>query len=523
MRLRLKSLRAKILTATAVSFTVIAGCAIVLYHNVDRMLELEHDVSHSTDVIEHIDELRLKLADMQTGVRGYIITGDEAFLAPYRQASPELAPLLQESKALLQGKPAFLAKVERIEALALDWDQHDLQPEIVHRQAVTAGTLSMEVLTEDLKKAQSKANLDEIRTLVDDLRHYENQHLANCTARFDTMAARSEVLATVGIGSAIVIGLAWLLWIIRQTSNTLAGLAETIDAGTLQINVATGQISSAVQTLADGATEQASSLEEASASLEEISSTTARNATSAGDAMPYARRTEDAAQEGSQTAGEMKAAMDSIREAAARVSQITKTVDEIAFQTNILALNASIEAARAGDAGSGFAVVAEEVRNLAQRSAKAARETAAQLEGSVEQADLGLQISLRLSDNFQSILDASSEVTSRIRDIATASSEQSQGVQQINQGVSQLDQVVQTNAAMAEETAAASEELNQQSESLKKLVQSLMVLSGRQQGTVVGPTRRISFVQAGAKPPQAPQRPPQPAKTKRKEELLLTA
>jgi methyl-accepting chemotaxis protein len=170
--------------------------------------------------------------------------------------------------------------------------------------------------------------------------------------------------------------------------------------------------------------------------------------------------------------------MDAIKVSSDNIAKIIRTIDEIAFQTNILALNAAVEAARAGEAGLGFAVVAEEVRALAQRSAQAARETAAKIEDSIEKSRQGVHISGKVSASLTEILDKARKVDDLIAEIATSSREQSQGIGQISIAITQMDKVTQNTAATAEESASAAEELSSQAENMKESVHQLLRLVG---------------------------------------------
>ena len=203
-----------------------------------------------------------------------------------------------------------------------------------------------------------------------------------------------------------------------------------------------------------------------------------RTADSATQAKELAAQTRGAADTGATDMAEMNVAMDAIKQSSGEIAKIVKTIDEIAFQTNILALNAAVEAARAGEAGAGFAVVAEEVRALAQRSAQAAKETAAKIEESVAKSNHGVTISGKVAHSLQQIVDRARQVDTIVAEIATASTEQSQGIGQVNSAVSQMDKVTQSNASNAEESAAAAEELNAQSTELRKLVADLQRLVG---------------------------------------------
>jgi len=173
---------------------------------------------------------------------------------------------------------------------------------------------------------------------------------------------------------------------------------------------------------------------------------------------------------------ETSAAMQQISDASDQISKIIKVIEEIAFQTNLLALNAAVEAARAGEHGKGFAVVAEEVRNLAQRVTGAAKETSALIEQTVNRVRRGVELNQTTSNNFASIIASAGKVAELVAQIARASSEQAQGVEQINTAVGQMDRVTQSNAAAAEESASAAEELAAQAETLKTIVTDLVVL-----------------------------------------------
>ena len=249
-----------------------------------------------------------------------------------------------------------------------------------------------------------------------------------------------------------------------------------IDAASIQTAAAAGEIAASSNSLAEGASAQAASLEETSASLEELSSMTRRNADSAGSAKATSSETRAAAESGHKDMAEMRQAMDAIKSSSSEIAKIIKTIDEIAFQTNILALNAAVEAARAGEAGAGFAVVAEEVRSLAQRSAAAAKETAAKIEVAIHNGEQGVLISSKVATALDIIVAKARQVDELVAEITTASHEQSQGIGQINTAVSEMDRVTQTNAAGSEETAAAAAELSAQSGALKQSIDDLRLL-----------------------------------------------
>lgn len=225
--------------------------------------------------------------------------------------------------------------------------------------------------------------------------------------------------------------------------------------------------------VAEGSTNQAASLEETSAALEEIAAMTRSNADNAQQAQRSANDTRSAAEQGAEQIRLLTQAMEALRASSEEVSRIVKTIDEIAFQTNILALNAAVEAARAGEAGAGFAVVAEEVRSLAQRSAQAAKETADKISESTTRTKAGAEVTEKVTGSLVSILSKAREVENLVNAIAKACSDQNNGIGQITQAVHQIDQVTQGNSASAEETATAAQALQSRSVAFRKAVHGL--------------------------------------------------
>ncbi len=291
-------------------------------------------------------------------------------------------------------------------------------------------------------------------------------------------AANKNLINTMYlVGTAgLIVSILLSFFISRSITKPLENIIKNLSEGSDQLNDASGQISSASQSLAQGATEQASSLEETSSALEEMASQTKQNADNASDARSLATSTRHEAEGGASAMTEMISAMDAINKSSEEISKIIKVIEEIAFQTNLLALNAAVEAARAGEHGKGFAVVAEEVRNLAQRAGSAARDTAGLIEDAVTKASDGSDIAHKAGSALEGIVGGIKKVSDLVEEIASASREQAQGVDQLNSAVTQMDSVTQQNAATAEESAAASEELSAQARSQFDVVQELAVI-----------------------------------------------
>ena len=257
---------------------------------------------------------------------------------------------------------------------------------------------------------------------------------------------------------------------IQNISTDLSGTMAEIQQSAVQVNSGAEQVSSGAQGLSQGATEQASSIEELSATMNDISAKIRETAETTREASRLSNMAGQSVMVSNEKMREMSLAMEEITEKSQEISKIIKTIDDIAFQTNILSLNAAIEAARAGAAGKGFAVVADEVGNLAQKSAKAAQSTSSLIEETIEAVNKGVRISEETAESLTEVVTRAGKINDLIDIASSSSEEQARGVSQLSVGIDQISSVVQSNTATAEESAAASEELSGQANILSDLV-----------------------------------------------------
>jgi methyl-accepting chemotaxis protein len=300
-----------------------------------------------------------------------------------------------------------------------------------------------------------------------------------------SMVEQTKVMQSIGEQSSLVTVCMLLIclavnavgvYVVRGISRDLLATAASLSDGAAQISAAATQVSSSSQSLAQGATEQAAAVEETSASAEQINSMARRSTDSSRDTAKLVTESQQRVEMANQNLEDMVVAMNDLSDSSGKISKIIKVIDEIAFQTNILALNAAVEAARAGEAGMGFAVVAEEVRNLAQRSAQAAKDTAALIEDSIAKTSSSKHKVDQVAVTMRAISEESGRIKILVDGVSQGSEEQSRGIEQIGRAITQIEKVTQNAAANSEESAAAAEELSAQSDTLREVISQLRMM-----------------------------------------------
>lgn len=301
---------------------------------------------------------------------------------------------------------------------------------------------------------------------------------------------------------------AQLLQALKNMNDSLIRIVGEVRAGTDTMATASRQIAAGNMDLSARTESQAGALEQTASSMEELTSTVKQNADNARQANQLAVSASEVAVKGGTVVSQVVDTMGSINASSKKIVDIISVIDGIAFQTNILALNAAVEAARAGEQGRGFAVVAAEVRNLAQRSASAAKEIKTLIGDSVEKVDAGARLVDQAGATMQEVVDSIRRVTDIMGEITAASQEQTSGIEQVNQAITQMDNATQQNAALVEEAAAAAQSMQTQAARLLQVV-SIFKFSGEaSSGKLAAPAKRIT-----ASSPQAlPGRPAPKAK-----------
>ncbi len=488
----------------------------VAYANFKK-LSAANDINvHTYQVTAEVNGALAQLINIETGQRGFLLTGNPASLEPYNAGKTAFLKHVAAATSLTSDNPVQQERLQRLQREQEAWLASAVDPTIALRKAAADGDMAGVVAAE--KEGKGKKGMDAMRGLIAEITGAEEVLLVQRARDAKALDAQTAAMLVGGGVLAAVLAAVIAVWLARnitvplgravafaqqvaegdltahvdasstdeigellaalKTMNTaLARIVGEVRTGTDTIATASAEISSGNFDLSSRTEQQAGSLEETASSMEELTATVKQNADNARQANQLATEASEVAVRGGAAVSQVVETMGAINDSAKKIVDIIGVIDGIAFQTNILALNAAVEAARAGEQGRGFAVVASEVRNLAQRSAGAAKEIKALIDNSVEKVDLGTRLVDQAGVTMGEVVGSVRRVNDIISEIANASDEQRAGIEQVNAAITQMDEATQQNAALVEQAAAASASMQEQAAQLAEVV-SVFKLDG---------------------------------------------
>ncbi|MGE5583614.1 MAG: methyl-accepting chemotaxis protein, partial [Bacillota bacterium] len=431
-----------------------------------------NEVTVNAEKVKLGNIIKQSMLIISRSIRGTTIFTDTASIEFEKSQTATARDIIDKTVASLQKMPLSAEEkaglVNFTDALINIWPINDQVDELVQAGKYKEAAALL-VFKADPMMQDGIDRLDRVISLAE-----KENEAAHHSARLAYYGALGLMIA-VGLASA-VFSIFTALVITRQTVKPIDKIIAGINRSSVQIAEASSQLAAAGRQLSAGSSQQATAIEETSSTLEESASMLLQNSESNKEATRLAGLTKESAEKGHREMEIMMSSMSEIKKSGDKIAKIIKVIDDIAFQTNILALNAAVEAARAGEAGLGFAVVAEEVRNLAQRSAQAAKDTTAMIENNAELTNQGVIVADKVREALNEITGQAQKVNELMTEIAAAGREHYKGVEQVSTAIAEMEKVMLQNSSSAKQTASASEELNAQAQNLREMVRQLSEL-----------------------------------------------
>lgn len=496
----------KILERKKTFDTSMVDNARIFLKNTDEYLRTQ-EAQLKVEIEEKVDKVKLiERLDKITKINNIIDTGNNARVYGQRAQVKRDVTMLESAIQAFDGVYKTLADIRAHTTRAANLEQlKNIETATKSYETALRAFLLIMQETDTENKLRVKA-ANEVLAAAEAVVDLGLKNVGEISHESTTSLSLASLMMIIGLVLALIISFGVAFFMIRSIVKIVVESVKSLSEGTTQVVSASEQISSASVSLAEGASSQASSVEEVSATIEQATASNNQNAENSREANILAQHSNEAAKIGNQRVEELMGAMEKITDSSQKIAKIIKTIDEIAFQTNLLALNAAVEAARAGEHGLGFAVVAEEVKNLAERSAGAAKEITGIIEASIDQVKMGTDVANKTKESFGDILSGIKKTSDLIGEIAISAKEQAEGMNQIATAMGSVDQITQQNASASEETAAAAEELNAQALSMLQSVSEIAALAGFDMGKEHMRASSSQSIKRISTPPVAPKR-----------------
>lgn len=445
-----------------------------------RQLGKDQNSNIESQLIQkNFTEILVTTIDLETGIRGYLLSGEDSYLEPFNKSEAIFDQKVRDFKATLAPESKHLQRLDEIQKLKSRWIEENAVAVMLAKKKELRGMITSADFVAEFKKSGSKDLTDRIRQLVNEALEEELKKSQEIVVQAERSSQLSQWALIIGVPVVALLGLLLLVRIVSAVSKQIHHLYSVTETISQEILKSGDLLATSSSVLSQNSQEISSNLQKTSSSTTELSAVTRKNQEDADNAVKISSQAVHSIQTGEKQISELISVMKTLYEKSSKIGEIVEVIDDISFQTNLLALNAAVEAARAGEQGKGFSVVAEAVRNLAQKSASSASDISHLVKENNEFTENGTRSADSSSESLQQISQAIDSLTNVVHDVANASREQSQGLEVISTSLESLDSVAAENTQMSQQLADISTQLQEKSVELERSLAEFAQIIGK--------------------------------------------
>lgn len=473
------SLKYKIFLASGIWALLSLVVSIVVATNVKRADSAQEDVLSNSNIIQSFSNLMLILVDMETGLRGYLLSGEEVYLEPFSTAEGKFEEQVRALTDLIVDDSNLLSQLEKVKELKKEWIEGPVVNTMLNRKKLTRNLITQEQFIDSFKSSKSMVVSTQIRTVVEATLKNLNVQLQAASATQKSSAKTLFYSALLGLPFGVILGFGLLIYIMSQVDKQIQSVVKTLEDSCGKVFGTSQTLLTSGSELSQNSSSMANRFQGTGDSARSLKMMTGKNSENAKVAFQFSQESSKTAEHGGQEISDLILAMQTIQASANKIQEISQLIDDIAFQTNLLALNAAVEAARAGEHGRGFAVVADAVRTLAQKSAKATSEIKSLIQNNVDSATQGAGFADKAAAVFKDIIQSVAQVNAAINEVSMGSEKQATEITNISNSIEEVESESRSNLDISKQLGDYSVNLEKEAGDLRRAVTDLsLIISG---------------------------------------------
>ncbi len=470
------SLIKKIILGCSIWTGILIICGIVIYECQKKQSLAQAQLAQSKQVISSVHNLLEIMINLETGIRGYLLSGEDTYLEPFNQNEAQFDEAVRMAEKIMSDDDLNRTELQKIAELKKQWIEGPAVEEMMARRKFSRKLISIDDFILVFKTGRGKLLTDAFRTSVAKIIEIENKKSEELNQKQIKSSSLLILSVVLGIPLSILIGFLSIVVIVSAANKKIRSCADDLKKSSAEVGIISENVNNSAERLTDQSEIQSEAFVETSASVTEISASVESNAQKSLESNEIVEGSLDRAKNGQKELSHLADSVNEIAESSKKIKEIVSVIEDISFQINLLALNAAVEAARAGEQGKGFAVVADAVRSLANKAASSSQQIAELVKENVFITDQGRSLALKAEKTMTLFVDSLIKIALLSKDISQTSSVQSKRVNEIATAMNQLDQLNQENVHASHESADASKILKQQFTNLNFSVQNLLNL-----------------------------------------------